>query len=82
LLSVFMVQPIIRNAIVSSDKKKRRPVAILMGYVAYLFVFAAGPEELSVAFAVIAAFLVYYGSLEQGEAAASGVALVQLTKDS
>lgn len=78
LLSIFMAQPIIRNAIVSTDRKKRRPIAILMGYVAYLFVFAAGPEELSVAFAVIAAFLLYDGSLEARDTKAHNVALVQL----
>jgi hypothetical protein len=79
LLSLFMVQPIIRNAIMSADRTKRRPIAIIMGYVAYLLVFAAGPEELSVAFAVIAAFLVYDGSLEEGEASAQPVSLVRLS---
>ena len=80
LLSVFLVQPIVRNAIVSSDRKKPRAVPILMGYVAYLFVFAAGPEELSVAFAVIAAFLLYDGSLEERETAPHGVSLVNLPR--
>jgi hypothetical protein len=67
LLSIFLIQPIVRNAISSRDRTKRRPLAILMGYIAHLIVFAAGPEELSVSFAIIAAFLLYDGSLDEGE---------------
>lgn len=79
LLSFFMIQPIVRNAIADAGRKIRRPVSILMCYVAYLLVFAAGPEELSVAFAIIAAFLLYDGSLEEGVISPPRVSLVQLS---
>jgi hypothetical protein len=79
LLSFFMIQPIVRNAISDGGRKIRRPVPILMCYVAYLLVFAAGPEELSIAFAIIAAFLLYDGSIEEGVTAPPRVSLVQLS---
>jgi hypothetical protein len=61
LLSLFLVQPILRRGLSALWSDSVQPVAILMGYIAYLFVFAAGPEELSIQFAIMTAFLLYNG---------------------
>ncbi|HJP60778.1 MAG TPA: hypothetical protein VJ865_12295, partial [Gemmatimonadaceae bacterium] len=62
LLAVFLVQPIVRRGLYAVGAAGERSIAVLMGYVAYLFLFAAGAEELSISFAIITAFMLYDAS--------------------
>jgi hypothetical protein len=59
LFVIFLSQPIVRRGLYAITSDGNRSVAVLMGYIAYLFVFGAGAEELSVSFAIIAAFMLY-----------------------
>ncbi|HJQ11892.1 MAG TPA: hypothetical protein VJ840_12765 [Gemmatimonadaceae bacterium] len=62
LLALFLAQPIFRRALYAAGSSGDRSIAVLMGYVAYLFLFAAGAEELSISFAIITAFMLYDAS--------------------
>ena len=59
LLAVFLAQPIFRRALYAVNATGEQSIAVLMAYVAYLFLFAAGAEELSISFAVITAFMIF-----------------------
>lgn len=59
LLVAFLAQPILRRGVYAISSASASSLSVLMGYIAYLFLFAAGAEELSVSFAVITAFMLY-----------------------
>ena len=63
LLLVFLVSPIIRNLAKRESAKLRHSPVFLMTYLAYLVSFGVNVDELSVPFAISAAFLAHQGAL-------------------
>ena len=66
LLLFFLLRPIIRAVAKKGHSEFSQPSVFLMSYLAYLVFFGVHAEELSVPFAISAAYLTYQGTIEYG----------------